>query len=75
MKTLRALDLCSGIGGFRAGCEMLNPNIFFDVVGFAEIDKYPKVAYRAMYGTRDELDLGDIKLLTRADGEEFNGGE
>ncbi|MAU85243.1 MAG: hypothetical protein CMA21_01380 [Euryarchaeota archaeon] len=74
MKTLRALDLCSGIGGFRAGCEMLNPHIFFDVVGFAEIDKYPKVAYRAMYGTKDELDLGDIKLLTRADGEEFNGG-
>lgn len=75
MKTLRVLDLCAGIGGFRAGCEILNnPNISFNVVGFAEIDKYPKIAYKAMYDTKDEIDLGDIKFLTRTDGEEFKGG-
>ena len=75
MKNLRVLDLCAGIGGFRAGCEILKiPDVSFDVVGFAEIDKYPKIGYRSMYGTDDELDLGDIKLLTRTDGEEFKGG-
>ena len=75
MKNVRVLDLCAGIGGFRAGCEILNnPDVSFDVVGFAEVDKYPKIAYKSMYGTDDELDLGDIKLLTRTDGEEFKGG-
>ena len=27
-----------------------------------------------MFDTSDELDLGDIKMLTRADGEKFEGG-
>ena len=75
MRKIRVLDLCAGIGGFRAGSEMLEiPNVLFDVVGFAEIDKYPKMCYRSMYDTNNELDLGDIKLLTRTDGEEFKGG-
>lgn len=75
MKKLRVLDLCAGIGGFRAGCDLLNwSDLTFEVVGFAEIDKYPKIGYKSMYDTKDELDLGDIKLLTRADGEKFEGG-
>lgn len=75
MKKLRVLDLCAGIGGFRAGCNLLDlPDLKFEVVGFAEIDKYPKIGYKAMYTTKDELDLGDIKLLTRTDGEKFEGG-
>lgn len=74
MKKLRVLDLCAGIGGFRAGCEILKfPDVSFDVVGFAEIDKYSKIGYKSMYPTKEELDLGDIKLLTRSDNEEFKG--
>ena len=41
-KKVRVLDLCAGIGGFRAGCLVKNPDIEFEVVGFAEIDKYAK---------------------------------
>lgn len=75
MKKIRVLDLCAGIGGFRAGCSLLNlPNLTFEVAGFAEIDKYPKIGYKSMFDTSDELDLGDIKMLTRADGEKFEGG-
>jgi DNA (cytosine-5)-methyltransferase 1 len=75
MKHIRVLDLCSGIGGFRAGCGLLEAsNIAFNVVGYAEIDKYPKIGYQAMFDTNHELDLGDIIRLTRSDGESFKGG-
>ena len=75
MKIIRVLDLCSGIGGFRAGFGMLkNPKITFNVVGFAENDDYPKKAYKSMYETKGEIDLGDIKSLTRKDNEKFKGG-
>ena len=58
MKKIRVLDLCAGIGGFRAGCDLLqDPKIKFELVGFAEIDNYPKIAYKSMYETKEEMDL------------------
>ena len=74
-KKVRVLDLCAGIGGFRAGCSLVkNPDIEFEVVGFAEIDKYAKKAYESMYDTKHEAYIGDIKSFTRKDGDDFQGG-
>ena len=72
---LRVLDLCAGIGGFRAGCSLVrNPNILFKFVGFAEYDKYPKQAYAHAYNTAGEIEISDIKEITRTDIDEFDGG-
>jgi len=75
VREIRVLDLCSGIGGFRVGCDLIErTDIKFSVVGYAEIDKYPKVGYQAMFDVNKEIDLGDVKQLTRTAGEEFKGG-
>lgn len=72
---IRVLDLCAGIGGFRAGCSLVrNPNIVFKFVGFAEYDKYPKQAYVHAYNTAGEIEISDIKEITRTDVDEFDGG-
>lgn len=72
---IRVLDLCAGIGGFRAGCSLVrNPNLVFKFVGFAEYDKYPKRAYKYAYKTTGETEISDIKELTRTENDEFDGG-
>ena len=41
------IDICTGIGGFRTGLERHG----HDCLAFAEIDKYAKQSYRAIYDT------------------------
>ena len=49
MSRIRALDLFSGIGGFRAGAMMTEHE--FEFVGYCENDKYPLQGYQAMFPT------------------------
>ena len=70
-RELKALDLFSGIGGFRAGTVGLDCPIQF--VAYSELDKYPAQCYAAMFGD-DEVNLGDIKLITRRSEEKFDLG-
>lgn len=54
------IDICSGIGGFRSALEMNSHNC----LAFAEIDKYAKQSYRAIYDTEGEDELDDITAIT-----------
>ncbi|WP_145461739.1 DNA (cytosine-5-)-methyltransferase [Staphylococcus saprophyticus] len=54
------IDICSGIGGFRSALEMNGHNC----LAFAEIDKYAKQSYRAIYDTEGEDELDDITAIT-----------
>ncbi|PIS62222.1 DNA cytosine methyltransferase [Corynebacterium striatum] len=57
---MKFIDLCSGIGGFRSALE----NNGHECLAFAEIDKYAKQSYRAIYDTDGEEDLDDITTIT-----------
>jgi len=68
-KELKAFDLCSGIGGFRAGVmlsEMVNQIKF---VAYSDIDEYAISAYNSMYDINDEICLGNIQNITRFENE------
>lgn len=54
------IDICSGIGGFRSALELNGHNC----LAFAEIDKYAKRSYRAIYDTDGEEELDDITTIT-----------
>lgn len=54
------IDICSGIGGFRSALE----NNGHNCLAFAEIDKYAKQSYRAIYDTNGEEELDDITTVT-----------
>lgn len=54
------IDVCSGIGGFRSALELNGHNC----LAFAEIDKYAKQSYRAIYDTDGEEELDDITTIT-----------
>ncbi len=70
MSRIRALDLFSGIGGFRAGAMMAEHE--FEFVGYCENDKYPLQGYQAMFPTMGEYDMGDIKAITRTEDDVFS---
>ena len=54
------IDICSGIGGFRTALEKHG----HECVAFAEIDKFAKQSYRAIYDTENEEELDDITSVT-----------
>lgn len=54
------IDICSGIGGFRTALEKHGHNC----VAFAEIDKFAKQSYKAIYDTENEEELNDITTIT-----------
>ena len=72
MGPVRAVDLFSGVGGFRAGAILSARE--FKFVGHCEKDPYPLKGYKAMFETSDEVDLGDIKAITRSEDEVFSDG-
>ncbi|AJT61531.1 DNA methyltransferase [Staphylococcus phage IME-SA4] len=57
---MKFIDICSGIGGFRSALEKHSHNC----VAFAEIDKFAKQSYRAIYDTENEEELDDITSVT-----------
>ncbi|PTH92929.1 DNA (cytosine-5-)-methyltransferase [Staphylococcus xylosus] len=54
------IDICSGIGGFRSALA----NNGHNCLAFAEIDKYAKQSYKAIYDTDEEEELNDITTIT-----------
>jgi DNA (cytosine-5)-methyltransferase 1 len=67
--TLKAFDLCSGIGGFRAGVMLSNFTNRIKFVAYSDIDEYAIVAYNSMYAVTGETCLGDIQSVTRFENE------
>ncbi len=68
-KTLKYIDLFSGIGGFRRAMELLcnDLKITSECVAFAEIDKYAVTSYKANYNTDNEIEIGDIEDFVNDD--------
>ena len=54
------IDLFSGIGGFRIACESLGGKC----IGFSEIDKKAVSVYKDNFDTNDELEIGDITIVS-----------
>ena len=57
-KTIRYIDLFSGIGGFREGLSRAGG---FTCAGHCEIDKYADRSYRALFSTEGEWFCEDIR--------------
>lgn len=57
---MKFIDICSGIGGFRSALERHG----HECVAFAEIDKFAKQSYKAIYDTENEEELDDITSVT-----------
>ena len=64
-KTIRYLDLFSGIGGFREGLTQAGG---FNCAGHCEIDQHADRSYRALFDTEGEWFCDDIR---KADPEEL----
>lgn len=59
-KPLTFLDLFAGIGGFRLGMESAGHHC----LGFCEIDKFARQSYKAIFDTKDEVEMHDITTVT-----------
>ncbi|MGT2930213.1 DNA cytosine methyltransferase [Streptococcus dentasini] len=57
---MKFLDLFSGIGGFRLGMEAAGHTC----LGFCEIDKFARASYKAIYDTKGEIELHDIRRVS-----------
>ena len=57
---MKFIDLFSGIGGFRSALE----NNGHECLAFAEIDKYARQSYKAIYNTENEQEWHDITAIT-----------
>ena len=68
-KTLKYIDLFSGIGGFRRAMELLSNDLKLksECIGFSEIDKYAVASYKANYNTHNEIEIGDIEDFVKDD--------
>lgn len=63
------IDLFSGIGGFRSALEMNG----HECLAFAEIDKYARQSYKAIYNTENEQEWHDVTRITDDDFQYFKG--
>ena len=66
---MKFIDICSGIGGFRSALEKHG----HECVAFAEIDKFAKQSYKAIYDTENEIDIGDITQVGDEYWQQFKG--
>jgi DNA (cytosine-5)-methyltransferase 1 len=62
---LKALDLCAGIGGFRAAIMQGDLKRRIEFVGHSDIDPYAIRAYSTLYDINGEYSGGDIQQITR----------
>ena len=58
---MRFIDMFSGIGGFRSALELSG----HECIAYSEIDKFAIQSYKAMYDTENEVDLGDISVISQ----------
>lgn len=59
----------AGIGGFRSALEQNN----HECVAFAEIDKYARQSYKALYNTEGEDEYHDVTEVTDEQWREYRG--
>ena len=59
---IKHLELFSGIGGFRQAMELLcnDFSLKSSNIGFSEIDINAINTYKSNFGTKNELEIGDI---------------
>lgn len=66
---MKFIDLFSGIGGFRSALEMNG----HECLAFAEIDKYARQSYKAIYNTENEQEWHDITAITDDEWRSYRG--
>ena len=66
MRSVRHLELFSGIGGFRMAFDCLAADRGFlsECVGFSEIDPSATTVYKNFFDTTNEYEIGDIVEFT-----------
>lgn len=68
-RAMKFLDLFAGIGGFRLGLE----EVGHSCVGFVELDKHARKAYKAIYDTEGEWERHDITKVTDEEFRQLRG--
>lgn len=58
--SMKFIDICAGIGGFRLGFERAG----HECIGYVEFDKFARASYEAMYDTTGEWTAWDVTKLT-----------
>lgn len=58
---IRLLSLFSGIGAFEKALDRIGAK--YELVNYCEIDKYASVAYAAVHGVSEELNLRDVQTI------------
>ena len=68
MRSVRHLELFSGIGGFRQAFDALSKDSGFlaECIGFSEIDRSATAVYKGYFSTEQELEIGDIVKFTNS---------
>lgn len=66
---MKFIDLFSGIGGFRSALELNG----LKGTAYAEIDKYARQSYRAIYDTTDETEYTDITAVSDEEWQSYRG--
>lgn len=66
---MKFIDLFSGIGGFRSGLEMNG----HECLAYAEIDKYARQSYKAIYNTNGEEEWEDVTKITDEEFRKYRG--
>lgn len=71
MRSVRHLELFSGIGGFRRAFDLLAEDIGFssECIGFSEIDESASAVYKSFFPIDCELEIGDIVKFTESQDE------
>lgn len=58
---IRLLSLFSGIGAFEKALDRIGAK--YELVNYCEIDKYASMAYAAVHGVSEELNLRDVQTI------------
>lgn len=66
---MKFIDLFSGIGGFRSALELCD----HECMAFAEIDKYARQSYKAIYDTEHEEEWHDVTKITDEQFKKYHG--
>ena len=59
---MRHLELFAGIGGFRQALSLLEKDFSIEqeTIAFSEIDENAIKTYKAVFDTKNEIEIGDI---------------
>ncbi|MGL4801880.1 MAG: DNA cytosine methyltransferase [Cetobacterium sp.] len=66
---LKVLSLCSGIGGLEGGLEGV---VDYQIINYAENDKYAKEGFSLIHNVSENLNLGDVTEIECEQLEDFD---